>query len=159
MSHVVYGNWVCFFSYVVLRISYVVEWNWVCFVEVGLASRCEFLEGDFFESVPSGADAYVLKSIIHDWDDKNSKRILENCRRAMFEGGRLLLVERVLPDRLEVSVDHQAVVRSDLTMLVAHAAQERTEAEFRELLISAGFRVNRIIPVGMTFSVIEAFPH
>lgn len=128
------------------------------FEEAGLASRCEFLEGNFFESVPSGAVAYILKSIIHDWDDKNSKLILENCRHAMIEGGRLLLVERVLPDRLEVSAAHQAVVRSDLTMLVAHAAQERTEAEFRDLLNSAGFRVTRILPVGMTFSVIEAFP-
>ena len=129
------------------------------FEEAGLASRCEFLEGDFFESVPGGADAYILKSVIHDWDDKNSERILENCRHAMAEGERLLLVERVLPDRLEVSAAHQAVVRSDLTMLVAHAAQERTEAEIRGLLSSAGFRVTRILPLGMTFSIIEAFPY
>ena len=128
------------------------------FEKAGLASRCEFLEGDFFESVPSGADAYILKSIIHDWDDEKSKVILENCRRAMAEGGRLLLVERVIPDRLEISAAHQGVVRSDLTMLVAHAAQERTEAEFRDLLSSARFRVTRILPAGMTFSVIEAFP-
>jgi len=127
------------------------------FEEAGLASRCEFLEGDFFVSVPGGADAYILKSIIHDWDDKKSKLILENCRSAMGEKGRLLLVERVLPDRLEVSAAHQAAVRTDLTMLVAHAGQERTEAEFRGLLSSAGFRVIRILPVGMTFSVIEAF--
>lgn len=128
------------------------------FEEAGLASRCEFLEGDFFVSVPGGADAYILKSIIHDWDDKNSKLILENCRSAMGPKGRLLLVERVLPDQLEVSAAHQAAVRTDLTMLVAHAAQERTEAEFRALLYSAGFNVIRILPIGMTFSVIEAFP-
>jgi orsellinic acid C2-O-methyltransferase len=128
------------------------------FEEAGLVCRCEFLEGDFFESVPKGADAYILKSIIHDWDDNKSKLILENCRHAMAEKGRLLLVERVLPERLEVSVDHQAVVRSDLTMLVALAAKERTETQFRELLNSAGFRVTRFLPAGMTFSVIEAFP-
>jgi len=128
------------------------------FKKAGLASRCEFLEGNFFESVPSGADAYILKSIIHDWDDKNCKLILENCRRAMVEGGRLLLVERVLPDRLEVLTDHQAVVRSDLTMLVAQGAKERTEADFRDLLSSAGFRVTQVLPIGMTFSIIEAFP-
>ncbi len=128
------------------------------FEQAGLASRCEFLEGNFFELVPSGADAYILKSIIHDWDDKNSKLILENCRNAMVEGGRLLLVERVLPDRLEVLADHQAVVRSDLTMLVAQGAKERTEAEFRKLLKSSGLHVTRILPIGMTFSIIEALP-
>jgi SAM-dependent methyltransferase len=128
------------------------------FEKAGLASRCEFLEGNFFESVPSGADAYILKSIIHDWDDRNSKLILENCRRAMVEGGRLLLIERVLPDRLEVLTDHQAVVRSDLTMLVAQGAKERTESEFQDLLSSAGFRVTRVLPIGMTFSIIESFP-
>lgn len=128
------------------------------FEEAGLTSRCEFLEGNFFVSVPGGADAYILKSIIHDWDDKNSKLILKNCRSATGNKGRLLLVERILPDRLEVSAAHQAAARTDLTMLVAHAARERTEAEFRELLNSAGFRVSRILPIGMTFSVIEAFP-
>lgn len=128
------------------------------FEEAGLACQCEFVEGDFFKSVPKGADAYILKSVIHDWDDNNSKLILENCHHAMAEKGRLLLVERVLPERLEVTADHQAVVRNDLTMLVALAAKERTETQFRELLKSAGFRVTRILPVGMTFSVIEAFP-
>lgn len=72
--------------------------------------------------------------------------------------GLLLLVERVFPDRLEVSVDHQALVRSDLTMLVAHAAGERTEKEFRNLVESAGFTVMRFIPIGMTFNIIEAIP-
>jgi SAM-dependent methyltransferase len=123
-----------------------------------LARRCEFVEGDFFASVPDGADAYILKSVIHDWDDKNGKLILENCRSAMGNKGRLLLVERILPDRLEVSAAHQAAVRTDLTMLVAHAAHERTEVEFRELLNSAGFNVSQVIPIGMTFSVIEACP-
>ena len=126
--------------------------------EAGLASRCEFFEGNFFESVPKGADAYILKSIIHDWDDEHSKLILENCRRAMDGRERLLLVERVLPDRLEVSEAHQSAVRTDLSMLVAHAAKERTETEFRDILNSAGFRVARIIPIGMTFNIIEAFP-
>jgi SAM-dependent methyltransferase len=127
------------------------------FDEAGLIDRCEFVEGDFFKSVPKGADAYILKSVIHDWDDNNSKRILENCCQAMGERGRLLLVERVVPERLEVSANHQAVVRNDLTMLVALAAKERTETQFRELLTSAGFHVTRILPIGMTFSVIEAF--
>ncbi len=126
------------------------------FADAGLTSRCEFVEGSFFDSVPRGADAYILKSVIHDWDDEKSRLLLENCRRAMDTEGRLLLVERVLPDRMEISADHQAAARSDLTMLVALAAQERTETQFRNLLNSAGLRVSRMIPAGMTFSVIEA---
>ena len=126
--------------------------------EAGLASRCKVVAGDFFESVPGGADAYVLKSVIHDWNDDRSRLILENCRHAMVEDGRLLLVEEVLPDRLEFSAAHQAVVRSDLNVLVALGGKERTEAEFRDLLNSAGLRVTRILPAGATFSIIEAFP-
>jgi hypothetical protein len=127
------------------------------FEEAGLIGRCEFAAGDFFESVPKNADAYILKSVIHDWNDEDGKRILANCRLAMAEKGRLLLVERIVPERLEVSADHQAIARTDLGMLVALAAKERTEAQFKTLLKAAGLRVTRIIPVGMTFSVIEAF--
>jgi orsellinic acid C2-O-methyltransferase len=126
--------------------------------EAGLTSRCGFLEGNFFESVPGGADAYILKNIIHDWDDPKCKLILENCGRAMAGRGRLLLIERVMPARLAVSDDHRAITRNDLTMLVAHAARERTETEIRDLLNTAGFRVNRILPAGMAFSIIEAHP-
>jgi hypothetical protein len=83
---------------------------------------------------------------------------LENCRRVIDKKTRLLLVERILPDELETSAVHQAAVRSDLTMLVAHAAQERTEADFRDLLNSAGFKITRILQAGSTFNIIEAFP-
>jgi hypothetical protein len=89
--------------------------------------------------------------------DERSKAILATCRRAMTPHSRLLLVERLVPDHCEVSAVHQAIAQSDLNMLVALAAQERTESEFRALLGSAGFRVSRIVPAG-TFSVIEAFP-
>jgi orsellinic acid C2-O-methyltransferase len=124
----------------------------------GLAQRCSFVTGTFFESVPNGADGYVLKSIIHDWNDERGQLILENCRQAMAPGARLLLVERVMPERLDASPAHQLIVRSDLNMLVALAAQERTEAEFRHLLSAAGFHVTHIEPVGFTFSIIEAVP-
>jgi ubiquinone/menaquinone biosynthesis C-methylase UbiE len=122
----------------------------------GLAARCDFRAGDFFDSVPGGADAYVLKSVIHDWNDEKSGLILENCRRAMARTGRLLLIEQVMPDRLEIDPAHQSLMRSDLTMLVAHAAKERTEAEFHRLLETAGLRVNRVVRTHSTFSVIEA---
>jgi orsellinic acid C2-O-methyltransferase len=128
------------------------------FKNAGLISRCEFVHGSFFDSVPGGADTYILKNIIHDWDNEKSKIILKNCRRAMAKKGRLLLIERVIPDKLGISAVHQAIMRNDLTMLVAHAAQERTEKEFRDLLNMTGFRVNRILPAGMAFSIIEAYP-
>ena len=106
--------------------------------------------------MPSGADAYLLKSVIHDWADDDAVRILRACRSAMGPGARLLVVEQVMPDRREVSPAHQSLSRSDLTMLVAHAAGERTEAEHRRLLAAAGLRVRRVVPADVTFSVIEA---
>jgi hypothetical protein len=126
--------------------------------QLGLAARCTFVAGDFFESVPVGGDTYILKSVIHDWNDTRSRLILENCRRALGCDGRLLLVEEMLPDRLENSPALQAVVRSDLNMLITHAAGERTETDFRLLLRSAGFRMSRVVPAGLTFTVIEAVP-
>lgn len=127
------------------------------FKKADLTSRCKFLEGNFFKSIPSGADVYILKSILHDWDDKNCKLILKNCRRAMTKGIRLLIVERIIPNQLATSVFHQALARQDLTMLITHATKERTEAEFRGLLNSAGLRVTKILPCGM-FNIIESFP-
>jgi hypothetical protein len=123
----------------------------------GLASRCEFVAGNFFDSVPAGGDAYILKSVIHDWNGADCQRILKNCRQAM-DGGRLLLIEEMLPDRLTNSEAHQAIACSDLTMLAALAAQERTEAELRALLAAAEFRVVEVLPAGPTFCVIVALP-
>lgn len=123
----------------------------------GLTGRCEFFAGDFFESIPAGADAYVLKSVIHDWNQEDGVRILQNCRRSMSPGARLLLVERIVPRHLDASPEHQSLVRTDLSMLAALAAEERTEAQFRDLLGSAGFEIARIVPAAMTVSVIEGF--
>lgn len=128
------------------------------FRELGLADRCQFVAGDFFESVPAGGDAYVIKSVVHDWDDHDASRLLATCRRAIGKDARLVLVEQVMPDKFESSPTHRSLARSDLTMLVALAAQERTEAQFRTLLADAGFRATRIVPCAVTFSVIEAVP-
>lgn len=125
------------------------------FEQAGLSHRCEFVVGDFFQSIPQGADAYVLKSVIHDWNDDKSREILTTCRNAMSDDARLLLVERVMPQRLDVSASHQSAARSDLNMLVALGAQERTEIEFRNLLHSVGFELTHIFPAGMV-SVLEA---
>jgi orsellinic acid C2-O-methyltransferase len=124
----------------------------------GVADRCEFRPGDFFQSIPAGGDAYVLKSVIHDWNDERGETILRTCRRAMDAHARLLLVERIVPPRLEVSAAHRAIARGDLNMLVSWGSRERTEAEFRTLLGAAGFDVTAVVPAGPTFGVIDAVP-
>ena len=125
--------------------------------ERGLAGRVELVTGSFFESVPP-ADAYLLKSIIHDWDDEHSRLILANCRQALAPGGRLLIVERIMPERLAPTPADQANAASDLNMLVGPGGRERTELEFRALLAAAGFRLNRILPAGPTANILEALP-
>jgi hypothetical protein len=125
---------------------------------MGLAGRCEFVAGSFFESVPGGGDAYLLKSIIHDWDDNHCQLILANIRRAMAAAGKLLIVERIMPERLQATTADRSIVRSDLNMLVGPGGHERTEAEFRALLGSTGFQLTRILPLGLTANLLEAAP-
>jgi SAM-dependent methyltransferase len=127
-------------------------------VAARLADRCEFIAGDFFETIPGGADAYLLKSVIHDWDDERSIAILRNCRRAMNGAAKMLLVERIVPRRLGASAAHRSIARGDLNMLVGLGGKERTEDEYRGLLDAAGLNVRDIVPAGRTFGVIEAAP-
>ena len=121
-----------------------------------VAARCEFVAGDFFASIPAGADVYLLKSVIHDWNDERSSRILANCASAMHAQARLLLVERIVPPRLDASAAHRALVRADLNMLVGLGGRERTEEEYRALLNGAELRLQAVWPAGKAFSVIEA---
>ncbi|XRQ16104.1 methyltransferase [Actinomadura welshii] len=102
-----------------------------------VADRAEVVPGDFFAAVPEGADAYVLKSVIHDWDDEKAAEILRNCRAAMRPGARVVVLEQVMPEL--VTPEATGVVRNDLNMLVSTGGRERTEAEFRDLLEGAGF--------------------
>ncbi|MBG0832784.1 VOC family protein [Planomonospora sp. ID67723] len=104
----------------------------------GLRDRCETVSGDFFEAVPQGADAYLLKSVIHDWDDERATAILRACHAAMGPQATLLVLEPVLPERID-SPAATGIVMSDINMLVATGGRERTEAEFRALLTGAGF--------------------
>ncbi len=120
----------------------------------GLSDRCEVVAGNFFEAVPEGADAYMLKWIIHDWNDERSIAILKNIRRAIAEGGRLLLVEAVLPTGSEPHFGKFI----DLNMLVMTGGRERTEEEYRALLEKAGFRLTKIIPTESPMSIIEGAP-
>lgn len=116
-----------------------------------VADRCELVGGSFFESVPGGGDAHVLKWIIHDWDEEKSVGILKNCHRALTENGKLILVEAVVPAGNEPHFSKFI----DLNMLVMTGGRERTEAEFRALYEAAGFRLTRVVPTESPFSVIE----
>ena len=120
----------------------------------GLAERCDFVAGDFFQSVPAGGDAYVLKNIIHDWNDEKAITILRNCREAMAADGRVLIVEMVV----QPGNDPSPAKMFDITMLVAEGGQERTEAEQQRILQAAGLRLSRVVPTPSPVSVIEAVP-
>lgn len=120
-------------------------------VRAGLGDRCRVVEGDFFATIPEGADAYFLRHIIHDWDDARALTILRNIRRAMPDGARLLVVEHVLPPGNDPSFGKLL----DLNMLLLPGGMERTEAEFRKLYGEAGFRLTRVVPTQGDLSVVE----
>jgi hypothetical protein len=122
----------------------------------GTADRCELRPGDFFAAVPGGADAYLLKSVIHDWDDERAVKILGRVRAAMSPAAALLLVEPVMSDRPGPQ-DLFSVSYSDLNMLVCTSGRERTAGEFGDLLAAAGFAVQSVTPCPPTgYSIIEA---
>jgi hypothetical protein len=120
----------------------------------GVQDRCRTVSGSFFEAVPEGGDAYILKSVIHDWYEPEARAILETCRRAMAETAVLLLVERVL-DPPNQGLDTKL---SDLNMLVGPGGMERTREEYADLLGGAGFRLLGAASTGGPFSVLEAAP-
>jgi ubiquinone/menaquinone biosynthesis C-methylase UbiE len=126
------------------------------FAERGLADRCELVIGDFFSSVPAGADVYMLKSVIHDWPDDRAVTILQACGRALQPNAKLLLIERMMPQRLEASAQSESLARSDLHMLVALGAQERSPEEFETLLRASGLQTVRLIETGGDYRIIEA---
>ncbi len=120
----------------------------------GLAGRCTPMAGSFFESVPAGGDAYLLRHIIHDWDDEKAVTILRNIRRVLGPAGKLLVVESVI----QPGNDPDFAKLLDLTMLVIPGGQERTAEEYRTLYARAGFCLERIVPTASAVSVIEGVP-
>ena len=119
--------------------------------EAGLSDRCRIEGGDFFSSVPAGADAYIMQHILHDWDDSAAISILRNCREAMNPASRILLVETVIPNSNEPCFGKWL----DLMMLLV-GGRERTEKEYRKLFSAAGLMLNRVIPTALEVSIIEA---
>jgi hypothetical protein len=122
----------------------------------GVADRCELVAGDFFQTLPAGGDAYLLKWILVSWDDERAVTILQNCHRAMPASGKLLVVERIIPPGNKPFYGKLA----DLNLLVLYRGRHRTEAEYRTLFARAGFALARMIPTHSPteFSVIEGVP-
>jgi hypothetical protein len=117
-----------------------------------LSGRCRIAGGDFFESIPSGADACLMKFILHDWDDERSARILRNVHKALPAGGKLLVVEVVLKPGNEPDFGKLG----DLNMLVMTGGRERTEADFAKLFAAAGFELVKVHPTESPFGIVEA---
>lgn len=120
----------------------------------GLEERCECVGGSFFETVPAGGDAYVMKHIIHDWSDDEAVTILSHCREAMGDNGKLLLLEIVV----DSENDRKFGKILDIEMLMISSGKERTKAEYEQLLLDAGFRLQNIIPTSTHMSIIEGLP-
>lgn len=121
-----------------------------------LSGRGKIVAGDAFDSVPSGADAYILSRVINSFDDKRAIAILQSCHRAIQDEGKLLLLERVVPDRVEHSLAAQGPAMSELNLMVIGGGRERTAMEHTALLGAAGFTLMKIFPTQSEVSVIEA---
>jgi len=121
----------------------------------GLAERCTAASGDFFADALPPGDAYVLKHVIHDWDDVRALAILRNCRRAMEPHAKLLIVEGVYPEHIDASLASRAAASNDMNMLVCTGGRQRSEAEFRALYAQAGFTLTRIVRTMANVCVIE----
>lgn len=141
---------------VLFEASHVIDSARLALEAQGVADRCQFVSGDFFETLPSGGDAYLLKWILVSWDDERAIAILHNCRRAMRANSKLLVVERIIPAGNEPFYGKLA----DLNLLVLYRGHHRTETEYRTLFAHAGFALSRIFPTDSPteFSVIEAVP-
>ena len=121
-------------------------------IDDGIASRCEKVEGDFFNVVPRGGDLYIMQQIIHDWKDELAIKILSNCRDAMSDDARILIIDAVI--KPGNGQDMNKFI--DLQMLLINkGGRERTEQEFKQLFQSAGFQLLKIIPTASMFSIIE----
>lgn len=119
----------------------------------GLTNRCHAVAGSFYDFVPKDADCYLMKMILHDWDDEHSLKILTNCNAAMKSGSKLLILESVIPGK---NIPHPGKFM-DINMLAMTGGKERTEKEFAALIEKAGLRFSKVIPThSPMFSIVEA---
>jgi len=140
---------------IVFDLPHCAEAAWKHLSDAGVSDRCEFIAGSFFDSLPPRVEAIMMKSIIHDWNDERCVQILHNCRRVLQRGARLILIDRVMPEKPELNACNLSVVMSDLNMLSGIGGCERTEGEFCDLLGKGGFRMECVVPAGR-YCVIEA---
>jgi len=120
--------------------------------EHGVADRCEVIGGNFFEQVPRGGDAYLLKHIVHGFPEEQAIQLLKQCRKAMDVGAKLILIERIIDEKQP----RPDALYLDMIMLSMAGGRERTVKEYAELLEKAGFRLKRVVPTASPASVIEA---
>lgn len=125
------------------------------FEQEGLKDRIEFKTGSFFDQIPAGYDAYFMKSILHDWDDENSIKILKNCRKAVRNDSTLLIVENVIRDDMN-KPDLSKML--DINVLALMGGKVRTREECALILKEAGFELKRVIPTESPFTILEAKP-
>ena len=144
---------------ILVDLPHVVEAAHALVRERGVADRCQLIGGSFFESVPPGGDAYVMKWIIHDWGDEDATRILRVVRAAIPPTGRLVIFDRLLPERVAAGeLVHQGNTLADLNMLVNVTGRERTEAEFRRLLAAGGFTLSSARLLASGLGIVEGVP-
>jgi hypothetical protein len=117
--------------------------------------RLSLIAGDFFKSIPPDGDIYVMKQVLHDWDDPRASTILKTCRKAMGPDAKLIVAELVIPEAGSAALLGSLL---DLHMLVVHAGRERTKEEFVELLDDSGYELKRVIATSTPISLIEAIP-
>jgi hypothetical protein len=117
----------------------------------GIAERCTLESGDFFEAVPKGSDAYIMKGVLHDWDDERCAKILANCCAAMNEKGRVLVADSVIPP----GNDPDRGKLADVQMLVITGGRERSKQEFAKVFREAGLKLTRIVPTKCPLSIVE----
>lgn len=129
-----------------------------CLGAAGVENRCTLVTGSFFEAIPAGADAYLLKSVLHDWDDDRAVEILRNCRRVMAPSAKLFIIERIAPEHFLDSPRDQGIARSDLNMLVGTGGRERTQTQYRELLDATQLRMTQLLALAGPYGVIESVP-
>src|SRR4029077_12377036 len=125
-----------------------------------LSSRCDTVEGNVLTAaVPSGADAYVMKLVLHGKTDDEAVAILRNCRAAMLAHAKLLVIERMLPEQIDPNdAEHKANFIADLNMMLIPGGQERTQGEYSRLFMAAGLRLGRVVPTTGTSAIVEAVP-
>jgi ubiquinone/menaquinone biosynthesis C-methylase UbiE len=127
-------------------------------IEQSLKERCELVAGDFFEAVPAGADAYLMKYCIHNWDDEHAIKILKVCRQAMKPTSKMLIADAVIVPNTMNGTFNSFNKHFDLLMLVIPSGKERTESQFAEIYAASGFKLTRIIDTGSPVSIIEGTP-